>query len=59
MARSNDNTLGILRLPDEFAEFVAGNEPVGLSMWEARCGFCQWSMDVLFDRRGKMYLHTG
>ncbi|XP_051221049.1 B3 domain-containing protein Os03g0212300-like [Lolium perenne] len=51
--------LGFQRLPDKFAEFVAGNELAVLQLWEAGCGFCRWPVDVLFDGRGKMYLHTG
>ncbi|KAK1614567.1 hypothetical protein QYE76_020084 [Lolium multiflorum] len=51
--------LGIQRLLDKFANFVAGNEPTALHLREAGCDCCRWPMDVLFDRCGKMYLHTG
>jgi hypothetical protein len=33
--------LGIKRLPDKFTEFVDGDKPVELQLWEARCGFCR------------------
>jgi hypothetical protein len=49
----------IQRLPDKFAESVAGNELAALQLWEVGCGFFRWPVDVLFDGHGKMYLHTG
>ncbi|KAK1618467.1 hypothetical protein QYE76_023984 [Lolium multiflorum] len=55
----NDDPLGIQRLPNKFIEFISGNEPATLQLWEARCSYCRWPVDVLFDRRNKMYLHTG
>ena len=42
-----------------FGEYVAGKEPAALQLREADCGFCRWPVDVPFDGRGKMYLHTG
>nr|XP_051221396.1 B3 domain-containing protein Os03g0212300-like [Lolium perenne] len=54
----NSDPIGIQRLPDKFAEFIAGNELAALHLREAGCGFCRWSMDVLFGGRGNMYLHT-
>jgi hypothetical protein len=30
-----------------------------LNLREVDCGFCRWPVDVLFNGRGKMYLHTG
>jgi hypothetical protein len=30
-----------------------------VTVWEAGCNFCQWTVEVLYDREGKMYLHTG
>ncbi|XP_051197095.1 uncharacterized protein [Lolium perenne] len=51
--------LGIERLPDNYADFVAGNEPASLLLREAACDCCRWIGDVIFDMRGKMYLHTG
>jgi hypothetical protein len=36
----NGDPLGIQRLPDKFANFVAGKEAVALSLWKASCGFC-------------------
>ncbi|KAK1620418.1 hypothetical protein QYE76_025935 [Lolium multiflorum] len=54
-----DDPLGIQRLPDKFANFVTGNEPVALHMRETGCDCYRWPVHVLFDGRGKMYLHTG
>jgi hypothetical protein len=54
----NSDPLGIQRLPDKFAEFVADNEPTALQLREAGCGFCRWPVDVLFDGRDKIYLRT-
>ncbi|KAK1605504.1 hypothetical protein QYE76_029177 [Lolium multiflorum] len=51
--------LGIQRLPDKFADFVAGNEPASLHLREAAYDCCRWPVDMLFDGRDKMYLHTG
>ncbi|KAK1607815.1 hypothetical protein QYE76_031488 [Lolium multiflorum] len=50
--------LGIQRLKDKFAEFVAGNKSAVLHLREAGCDCCWWPVDVLFDGRGKMYLYT-
>ncbi|KAK1621294.1 hypothetical protein QYE76_026865 [Lolium multiflorum] len=52
----NVDPLGIHRLPNKF---VVGNEPAALQLREAGCGFCRWPVDMLFDGRGKIYLHTG
>ncbi|KAK1697447.1 hypothetical protein QYE76_014144 [Lolium multiflorum] len=59
LLRIDDDPLGIKRLPDKFAEFVYGVEPVHLQLREASCNFCRWTVEVLFDGQGKMYLHTG
>jgi hypothetical protein len=51
---------GIQRLPDTFADFVANDERSGtLHLREAACGFYRWIVDVIYDARGKMYLHIG
>jgi hypothetical protein len=51
---------GIKRLPDTFADFVAGDErPGSLHLREAACGFCRWIVDVIYDAHGEMYLHIG
>ncbi|KAK1653627.1 hypothetical protein QYE76_071432 [Lolium multiflorum] len=55
----NGDPLGIQRLPEKFADFVAGNEPASLHLREAACGCCRWIVDVICDARGKMYLHIG
>ncbi|KAK1664290.1 hypothetical protein QYE76_052449 [Lolium multiflorum] len=46
----------IQKLPDTFADFVAGDERPD---WEYDCGCCRWIVDVIYDVRGKMYLHIG
>ncbi|KAK1617835.1 hypothetical protein QYE76_023352 [Lolium multiflorum] len=51
--------LGIQRLPDKFADFVAGNELASLHLREDACDCYRWIVDVTFDARSKMYLHTG
>nr|XP_051196884.1 B3 domain-containing protein Os03g0212300-like [Lolium perenne] len=51
--------LGIQRLSDKFADFVANNELAVLHLREASCDYCRWPVDMLFDGRAKMYLHTG
>ncbi|KAK1620857.1 hypothetical protein QYE76_026374 [Lolium multiflorum] len=51
---------GIQRLPDTFANFVAGDErPRSLHLREDDYGFYRWIVDVIYDARGKMYLHIG
>ncbi|KAK1619373.1 hypothetical protein QYE76_024890 [Lolium multiflorum] len=55
----NGDPLGIQRLPNKFSEFVAGNEPATMHLREAGCDCFRWPVDVLFDGRGEMYLHTG
>ncbi|KAK1648569.1 hypothetical protein QYE76_066374 [Lolium multiflorum] len=51
---------GIQRLPDTFADFVAGDDRPGtMHLWEAACGYYRWIVDVIYDPRGKMYLHIG
>ncbi|KAK1695603.1 hypothetical protein QYE76_012300 [Lolium multiflorum] len=50
----------IQRLPDTFADFVAGDErPGSLHLREAACGCCRWIVNAIYDARGKMYLHIG
>ncbi|KAK1642821.1 hypothetical protein QYE76_060626 [Lolium multiflorum] len=51
---------GIQRLPDTFADFAAGDDRPGtLHLREAACGYYRWIVDVIYDVRGKMYLHIG
>ena len=59
LLRIDDDPLGTKRLPDKFAKFVDGVEPTQLQLREASCNFCRWPVEVLFDRQGKMYPHTG
>ncbi|KAK1661815.1 hypothetical protein QYE76_049974 [Lolium multiflorum] len=54
----NGDPLGIRRLSDKFAKFVAGNASAAMQLRGAGCGLCRWPVDVLFDERIKMYLHT-
>ncbi|XP_051229253.1 B3 domain-containing protein Os03g0212300-like [Lolium perenne] len=44
---------------DEIARLGVLVSEVAVQLREAGCGFCRWPVDVLFDRLGKMYLHTG
>ncbi|KAK1696121.1 hypothetical protein QYE76_012818 [Lolium multiflorum] len=57
--RPQGRPLGIQRLPDKFADFVAGNEPASLHLRDAACDCCRWIVDMIFDTRNKMHLHTG
>ncbi|KAK1666202.1 hypothetical protein QYE76_054361 [Lolium multiflorum] len=51
---------GIQRLPNSFADYIAGEErPHSLHLREDGCGCCRWTVDVTYDARGKMYLHIG
>ncbi|KAK1614221.1 hypothetical protein QYE76_019738 [Lolium multiflorum] len=51
---------GIQRLSDSFADYVAGDErPRSLHLREDGCGCSRWIVDVIYDARGKMYLHIG
>jgi hypothetical protein len=54
--RIDDDSLGIKRLPDKFVDSV---ELAYLQLREASCNFCRWTVEVLFDGQGRMYLHTG
>ena len=47
------------RLPDGFADFVDGEEPVVLQLHEEGCLVCRWPVDMWVDGHGKMYLHAG
>ena len=49
----------IQRLPDTFADFVAGDELGSLHLQEAACGCCRWIADVIYDAHDKMYIHIG
>ncbi|KAK1641752.1 hypothetical protein QYE76_059557 [Lolium multiflorum] len=51
---------GIQRLPDFFADYVASDDRPGtLHLREDSCGYYRWIVDVIYDARGKMYLHIG
>ncbi|KAK1668533.1 hypothetical protein QYE76_056692 [Lolium multiflorum] len=50
----------IQRLPDSFANYVAGDDrPRTMHLREAACGYYRWIVDVIYDARGKMYLNIG
>ncbi|KAK1677494.1 hypothetical protein QYE76_038342 [Lolium multiflorum] len=54
------NPRGIQRLPDSFAAYVAGDGGPGtMHLREASCSYYRWIIDVIYDARGKMYLHIG
>jgi hypothetical protein len=50
---------GTKRLLEKIAQFLAGGEPPGVHLREARCAFCRWPIKVLFDRKCQRFLHTG
>lgn len=51
---------GIQRLPDTFADYVAGDDrPHKMHLREAACSYYRWIVDVIYDARGKMYLNIG
>jgi hypothetical protein len=47
------------KLLDKFTEFLSCQEAAELTLRQASCGFCWWTVEVLFDGEGKMYLHIG
>lgn len=51
---------GIQRLPDSFADYVAGDDRLRtMHLREAACGYYRWIVDMIYDARGKMYLNIG
>ncbi|KAK1697733.1 hypothetical protein QYE76_014430 [Lolium multiflorum] len=51
---------GIQRLPDTFADFIVGDERTRpLDLREDDCSCYRWIVDVIYDARGKVYLHIG
>jgi hypothetical protein len=55
----NDDPFSKKKFTDKFADFFAEREPTGVTLRETSCGFCRWTVEVLFDGEAKMYLHTG
>jgi hypothetical protein len=53
----NEDPFGKNKLSDAFVEFLAG-EPAAVTLREARCDFCRWTVEVLFNGESKMYLHN-
>jgi hypothetical protein len=54
-----EDPLGRKKLPNKFAEFLAGWKTASVNLREDSCGQCRWPVEVLFDGQGKMYLDTG
>nr|XP_051202272.1 B3 domain-containing protein Os03g0212300-like [Lolium perenne] len=46
------------RHPEKFVQYLVSQEPASVHLQEARCGFCRWPVEVLFNEEGHMYLHT-
>jgi hypothetical protein len=49
----------MLRLPRKFASMVDGQDPCKLALWVSGGSTNIWSVEVLFDRVGQMFLHNG
>jgi hypothetical protein len=46
-------------LPQKFAAYLDGQEPAKVYLQAANYGPHLWTMEVLFDRQGRMYLDKG
>ncbi|KAK1680222.1 hypothetical protein QYE76_041070 [Lolium multiflorum] len=46
-------------LPKKFADYLDGKEPAKVYLRAADCGPRLWTMEVLFDGQGRMYLDKG
>jgi hypothetical protein len=56
----NEDPFSKHRLLEKFARFLDDWGVAGVHPREATCGFfSRWSIEVLFDKQGHMYLHTG
>ncbi|KAK1696183.1 hypothetical protein QYE76_012880 [Lolium multiflorum] len=49
----------ILELPKKFADYLDGKEPAKVYLRAADCGPRLWTVEVLFDGQGRMYLDKG
>jgi hypothetical protein len=57
---SNDRRLISLQaLPKKFADSLDGQEPAKVYLRAADCGPRLWTVEVLFDGQGRMYLDKG
>ncbi|KAK1680201.1 hypothetical protein QYE76_041049 [Lolium multiflorum] len=50
---------GGLELPKKFADYLDGKEPAKVYLRAADCGPRLWTVEVLFDGQGRMYLDKG
>ncbi|KAK1616703.1 hypothetical protein QYE76_022220 [Lolium multiflorum] len=48
-----------VRLPKKFADYLDGKEPAKVYLRAADCGPRLWTVEVLFDGQGRMYLDKG
>ena len=46
-------------LPQKFADYLDGQEPAKVYLRAADCGPRLWTVEVLFDGQGRMYLDKG
>jgi hypothetical protein len=46
-------------LPQKFADYLDGEEPAKVYLRAADCGPRLWTVEVLFDGQGRMYLDKG
>jgi hypothetical protein len=46
-------------LPQKFADYLDGQEPAKVYLRAADCGPHLWTVEVLFDGQGRMYLDKG
>ncbi|KAK1616800.1 hypothetical protein QYE76_022317 [Lolium multiflorum] len=47
------------KLPNKFADYLHGQEPAKVYLRAADCGPRLWTVEVLFDGQGRMYLDKG
>ncbi|KAK1626495.1 hypothetical protein QYE76_000810 [Lolium multiflorum] len=48
-----------VRTPKKFADYLDGQEPAKVYLRAADCGPRLWTVEVLFDGQGRMYLDKG
>ena len=57
---SNDRrSISLQALPKKFADYLDGQEPAKVYLRAADCGPRLWTVEVLFDGQGRMYLDKG
>ena len=52
-------SISLQALPKKFADYLDGQEPAKVYLRAADCGPRLWTMEVLFDGQGRMYLDKG